>query len=216
MQRQLSTMLLQGVKRWAGMIAVGMIAAVTAAVPVAAPLAAQDASSVAGQKHSSAAGRLDVAVTYNATLSSITSGSSFWMQGGSVELEGRFDRGLGAVADIAGTHAGNINSTGVGLDLITATFGPRYTWSRHRYDVYGQGLVGEAWGMNSIFPNQSGANTVANSMAVEAGGGLNVALSPHLALRAFQANWLRTQLPNSTNNVESNLRLGAGFAFRFR
>ncbi|MGC1360570.1 MAG: hypothetical protein WA419_18540 [Silvibacterium sp.] len=160
MQSQLSTMLLQGAKTWAGMIAVGMIVAVMAAAPAAAPLAAQDASSLAGQKHSSAAGHLDVAVTYNATLSNITSDSSVWMQGGSVEVEGFFYRGLGAVADIAGMHAANINSTGVALDLITATFGPRYTWSRHRYDFYGQGLVGQAWGTNSIFPNPAGANNV--------------------------------------------------------
>ena len=216
MQRQLSKMLLQGAKTWPGMITVGMIAAVIAAAPAAAPLAAQDTSSLAGQKHSSAVGHLDVAVTYNSTLSNITSGSSFWMRGGSVEVEGRFYRGLGAVADIAGMHAANINATGVGLDLIMATFGPRYTWSRHRYEFYGQGLVGEVWGMNGIFPNPAGANTVADSMAVEAGSGLNVTLSPHLALRAFQANWLRTQLPNNASNVQNNLRLGAGFVFRFR
>ena len=170
----------------------------------------------AGRQHSSAASGLDVAITYNATLSNMISGSSFWMQGGSVEVEGRFYRGLGAVADIAGMHTANINSSGVGLDLVTATFGPRYTWSRHRYEFYGQGLVGEAWGMNSVFPNPAGANTVADSLAVEAGGGFEIALSPHLALRAFQADWLRTQLPNSTSNMQNNVRVGAGVTFRFR
>ncbi|MGA8531063.1 MAG: hypothetical protein WB622_15205 [Acidobacteriaceae bacterium] len=41
-------------------------------------------------------------------------------------------------------------------------------------------------------------------------------LSPQLAVRALQASWLRTQLPNSTSNLQNNLRLGAGFVFRFR
>jgi hypothetical protein len=98
-------MLLQGGKTWAGMIAVGMVAAVIAAAPVSAPLAAQDASSLAGRNHSFAVGHLDVAVTCNSTLSNIASSSSFWMQGGSVEVEGRFYRSLGAVADIAGSNS---------------------------------------------------------------------------------------------------------------
>jgi hypothetical protein len=211
MSRQANMTLLQGAKAWAG-----VIAAVLVAAPLAAPLTAQDTSYLPKQNHSSMAGDLKVAVTYNGARSNITSGSSFWMQGGSVEVDGRFVRCLAAVAEISGMHGVKINSAGAGLDLITATFGPRCTWSRHSFTFYGQGLVGEAWGTNSVFPNSAGANTVANSLAVEAGGGLNVALSPHLALRAFQANWLRTQLPNSTSNVQNNLRLGAGVVFRFR
>lgn len=209
-------MFLQGAKTSAGIIAVGMIAAIMAAAPMAAPLAAQDASS-AGQARSSAAGRLDVAVTYNAALSDASSGSSFWLQGGSAEVEGRFYRGLGAVAEISGMHTANINSSGVALDLVTAAFGPRYTWIvKSRYDVFGQGMVGEAWGMNSVFPNTSGANTMANSLAVKAGGGLNIELAQHFALRAFEADYLRTQLPNGNANVQNNLLLGAGIVLRFR
>jgi hypothetical protein len=47
------------------------------------------------------------------------------------------------------------------------------------------------------------------------GGGMNIALSPRIALRAVQANWLRTQLPNATTNVQNNLDLGAGVVVRF-
>jgi hypothetical protein len=45
---------------------------------------------------------------------------------------------------------------------------------------------------------------------------MNIALSPQPALRAFQANWLRTQLPNATTNVQNTLDLGAGVVFCFR
>ena len=48
------------------------------------------------------------------------------------------------------------------------------------------------------------------------GSGLDVNLSPHIALRAIQANWLRTQMPNSTNNLQNSLQLGSGLVFRFR
>ena len=39
---------------------------------------------------------------------------------------------------------------------------------------------------------------------------------PLNALRAFEADWLRTQMPNATTNVQNNLRLGAGLIYRFK
>lgn len=176
------------------------------------------AAQTAGNAPASHKSGLEVAFTYDGTLSQQVTNSHFWLQGGSAQIHGRFYGGWGAVADIAGAHTANFNSSGVGLDLVTATFGPRYTWSpaQARYSLYAQGLVGEAFGLNSFFPSPAGAMTSADSLAVKAGGGLNVRLAPHLALRAFEADYLRTQLPNATNNVQNNLRLGAGVVLRFR
>jgi hypothetical protein len=163
-------------------------------------------------------GMLEVSLTYGAMLSNVITSDRFWMQGGSVELEGLLYHGLGAVADIGGMHTGNVNSSGVGLDMVTETFGLRYTWApvKKKYEFFGQGLGGEANGFHGLFPTSAGATDSSNSMAVEAGGGMNVALSPHVALRAFEVNWLRTQLPNATTNVENNVRVGAGVVLRFR
>ena len=176
------------------------------------------ALSSAAPPRSSAVPSLDVAITYNGTLAGLITSSRFWMQGAGAQIEGRFYGGWGAVADIAGMHTANMNSTGVSLDIVTATFGPRYTWApRHaRYELFGQGLAGVANGFNSVFPNVLGAHTTANSLAVKAGGGMNLNLKPHLALRLFAADYLRTQLPNSTNNAQNNLQLGAGLVLRFR
>jgi hypothetical protein len=160
-----------------------------------------------------------VAVVYNPLIANVVSGNSFWMQGGSVQVHGQFWRGLGVVADFAGLHSASTNgSSSVGLDMVTATFGPRYTWSpaNRRYAVFGQALIGEANGMNSVFPNPAGANDSANSLALYVGGGVNLRLKDHLAMRAFEADWLRTQLPNATTNVQNNLRVGAGLIYRFK
>lgn len=161
---------------------------------------------------------LEIAFTYAATTSAPINGSRFWMQGGAAQIHGQFYGGWGVVADVAGAHIANINSTGVGLDLVTATFGPRYRWqpAHARYSIYGQGLVGIANGFNSVFPNPAGANTAAESMAVKAGGGMNINVDRHFALRLFEADYLRTQLPNSTNNVQNNFQLGAGVVLRLR
>jgi peptidoglycan-associated lipoprotein len=163
-------------------------------------------------------GTLEAAFTYNAAYSHVINGKSFWMQGGSAQLHGQFYRGLGVVADVTGMHASNINSTGVGLDLVAATFGPRYTWSHPhaKYALYAQALAGLGIGFNSVFPAPSGANTTGYNLALKMGGGMNVVLSPHLGLRAFEADWLRTALPNSATNVQNNVSLGAGIFFRFK
>jgi hypothetical protein len=194
------------------------MAAVPAVALMAAPLTAQSANAANALAQAAPKYNLDVSFSYNATLADAITSSSFWMQGGSAEVHGRFYRGLGAVADVTGMHTAGIGSSSVGLDLVTATFGPRYTWSpaHRRYALFGQALVGKAFGFNSVFPAASGATASQNSLAVNLGGGMNVVLTPHLALRAFEADWLRTQLPNSTTNAQNNLRLGAGIVFRFR
>jgi hypothetical protein len=81
---------------------------------------------------------------------------------------------------------------------------------------FAQALVGDAAGFNSVFPYPTGATTTARSLAFKTDGGVNVALTPHVALRALEADWTRTQLPNSTTNAEDNFNLGAGLVFRFR
>lgn len=180
---------------------------------VAATMATVSSAQPASAPHKPA---LELAFTYTATSSNQIGGAHFWMQGGAAQIYGRFYGGWGVVADVADAHIANINSTGVGLDMVTATFGPRYTWSHARFSVYGQGLAGEAIGFNSVFPNSTGAMNTANSLAVKAGGGVDMNLSPHFALRLVEADYLRTQLPNSAYNAQNNLTLGAGVVLRFR
>jgi hypothetical protein len=160
--------------------------------------------------------RLEATFTYNPVLANVTIGDEFGMQGGSVQVQAKLWRRFCAVADVAGLHTSNVNGSGVGLDLVTATFGPRYILSRHRMVFFGQVLVGEAFGVNGIFPTSSGTNSTANSIALQIGGGINLPFTRHFAIRVLDANWLRTQLPNATTNVQNNLRLGAGMVYRFK
>ena len=212
MRRKLSSMLLQGV-----ITAAKTTMVIIASAVLAVPLSAQSATAL-NTASTEPRYPIDVAFTWDATLSNNVTSSRFWMQGAGAQIHGQFYRGFGAVADIAGTHTANINSTSVGLDMVTATFGPRYTWSHadRKFQFFAQGLVGVANGFNSIFPAPNAANTVQTSLAVKAGGGINIALAPHIALRAIEANWLRTQFSNSTTNVQNNLTLGAGIVFKFR
>jgi len=162
-------------------------------------------------------GRLDLAVTYIAQRSlKANTGQNFWMQGGSVELGADVWHGWGIAADVTGTHAGSIGTSGVPLALVTASFGPRYRWhAGHRLSIYGEGLVGEANGFRSLFPTPSGSQAGANSFASQVGGAVDIRLSDRFAVRVLDAAWSRTQLPNATDNLQNSLRLGAGLLLRF-
>lgn len=161
--------------------------------------------------------QLELAITFSATRSDVVGGSIFWMQGGGIQTHALLCRGLGIVADLSGLHQANIQSSGVGVDMVTATFGPRYTWqlAHTRYSFYGQTLAGIANAFNSEFPASSGVSSDSRGLALKFGGGLNVHLSPRIGLRAVEADWLRTQFPNSTTGTQGSLQLSAGFVFRF-
>jgi hypothetical protein len=161
--------------------------------------------------------KLDLAVLYVAQRSlQAGSGPSFWMQGGSIELGAQVFKGWGIAADVTGSHSGAIGTSTIPISLVSVTFGPRYRWhADKKVAIYGQGLIGEANGFRSLFPTATGTQADANSFASQVGGGLDYRMSAHLAARVVEATWLRTQLPNSTNNIQNNLTLGAGLSLRF-
>ncbi|MGH9600051.1 MAG: hypothetical protein ACRD27_09305 [Terracidiphilus sp.] len=173
------------------------------------------AATAGAQSNKPAPQPIGLAFTWNAVHAPATFGGDFWMQGADFQLHVPLWRGLGEVTDVGGMHTANINSSGVGLDVVTITFGPRYTWSRGKVSLYGQGLAGLAFGFNSAFPAPAASNASANGLAVLAGGGLDVAVRRHFAVRLLEADWLRTQLPNGVTNVENDLRIGAGVTLHF-
>jgi hypothetical protein len=165
---------------------------------------------------------VDLAVTYTVQHSNLVSNPTFWQQGGGVELSTQTYRGFGIAANITGTNIGDAANSGTGLTMVTATFGPRYTWykpvggaRKKSLAIFGQGLIGEAHGSNSYFPTPGASLTDYNSFALQVGGGVDIGLSRHFAVRAIQADWLRTQFPNSTTNVQNSFRLAAGIVLRF-
>ena len=160
---------------------------------------------------------VSLALTYDTQGSNLTNTNRFWLQGGGAELNASVFRGLGATASVLGLHSAN-SSGGVPVNLIAFTFGPSYTYThhyaKHTLQVFGHGLVGEADGFNGIYPEPGAPISSSNSLAVVAGGGVDLGLSRHLAVRLVQADYVRSQLPNSLSNVQNSLRLGIGIVLR--
>ena len=161
--------------------------------------------------------RLDLAATYTAERSlKANTSQNFWLQGGSIQLGADVYRGWGIAADVTGTHAGSIGASGIPLSLVTETFGPRYRWHADRkWSAYGEGLIGDANAFHTVIPSSSGAQVSGNSMAIQVGGGVDYSVSHRVSVRLLDAAWLRTQFSNATDNVQNNVRLGAGIVVRF-
>jgi hypothetical protein len=133
-----------------------------------------------------------------------------------------FWKGLGIAASLTGDHASNI-TPGVDANKITYLAGPRYTWTawqgdvtaadNRRLQVFGQALFGGTHSFNSYYPALPAATSSANSLAIQAGGGLNLYLTRNLGLRLLEADYVRTALPNTASNLQNDMRLSVGLTY---
>ena len=160
--------------------------------------------------------RLNLAFTYQSVYAGRTeTAGSFFTQGAAAELDARLHRRFRLVLSVTGEHAGPSTTAGVPLSFISSVIGPRYTFAPFKHtSPFLEAMAGGVSAFSSRFPTSSGlssnAPTTAGSFAFLAGGGLDVRLRHRIALRAFQADWLFTQLPNASSNRQNNLRIGVG------
>jgi peptidoglycan-associated lipoprotein len=187
---------------------------------------AQSASNSAGAPNASLAGSkqsdvapLEVAVAYSYLRSNANPGQCgcFNLNGGNAEAALHLYRGFSAVADFSGENTANVNNGGQGLSLVSFTAGPRFSFLFHRkFAPFAQGLFGAAHGFNSYFPVTAGPTGTATDFAMIAGGGFDIRIARHLAIRPIEADYFLTRLPNGVNGTQNNLRLSAGVVLRIR
>ncbi|MGA8043837.1 MAG: hypothetical protein WCA37_13655, partial [Terracidiphilus sp.] len=105
---------------------------------------------------------------------------------------------------------------------ISFLVGPRYTftaWKGHasaadqrRLQLFGQGLVGDAYGFNTRFSNGS---TSANELAIQTGGGLNFYFTKKFGIRPIEAEFVRTQIGTTGFSTQNDMRLASGVTYHF-
>ena len=165
----------------------------------------------------------DLAVTFAVERAqAVSSQGSFWFKGGGADAAITFKSGMGIAASLTGDHASNI-TPGVDANKITYLAGPRYTWTawqghvtaadNRRLQVFGQALFGGTHSFNSYYPALPAATSSANSLAIQAGGGLNLYFTRNFGLRLLEADYVRTVLPNGAANIQSDMRLSVGLAY---
>jgi outer membrane immunogenic protein len=141
----------------------------------------------------------------------------FWLAGGTGELAVPVWRNFSAVAEIGGQHTDHIPGSNVGLGLMSGMGGLRMRIPNHtKFQPFGQALFGGVHGFDSYFPAQVGKlpTTYDTSFAMAIGGGIDVAVSRHIWIRAFQADYDYSELRNLQGDRQNQYRLSAGIVFR--
>jgi len=113
------------------------------------------------------------------------------------------NRWLGIVGDFGGYHASPL---GVSLNTYTYLFGPRLTLRNpSKINPFAQALFG---GSRITVGSGGGSN---NQFAYSVGGGVDIGLLPHLALRP-QVDYIGLNTPGSHTNCT---RVSAGLVVHF-
>jgi hypothetical protein len=148
-----------------------------------------------------------------------------------------FNRYLGVTADVSGASLTPFSFSLLGASASTYQhitnylFGPTVTAEFGRSAVFAHALFGEAHsslGAGVTLPIIGGISTgltSANAFAMAFGGGIDIGLTRHLAIRAVQVDYLRTQfsatdalttgLSSSLGNRQNSFRYSTGIVFRF-
>lgn len=155
-----------------------------------------------------------------------------WLNGGSTSVAFNINRYLGLVGDFGAYTNSEINFQGgytstVDVDnpnvgALTFLFGPRFSFRNDsRVTPFLQVLAGGVHANQVTLTHCSFSCTLLpsqTSFAMTAGGGLDVAINHHFALRIVQAEYLMTRFANfdtGATSGQNDIRLSAGIVFRF-
>jgi hypothetical protein len=121
------------------------------------------------------------------------------LHGGSVSLAGNANRWLGVVGDYGLYHTQPSGFGGINFHSFMA--GPRFSYrSSSRVTPFAQVLVGGFHGLSTT------------GFAWSVGGGLDVKVSEHIAIRPVQAEYMMLRAEGEILNCG---RVSAGIVFRF-
>jgi hypothetical protein len=88
--------------------------------------------------------------------------------------------------------------------------------SKHENRLFVESLFGGVHARNGVFPTATGVTPSASSFSLQLGGGWDIAITKEFAIRVFEADYVRTTLPNDSTNVQDHLRLAFGVAFHIQ
>jgi outer membrane immunogenic protein len=162
--------------------------------------------------------RIELGVNYTYVRANAPPGDCgcFSLNGGAGWLAVDFTHSLAVVGEVGSVHTGNVLSTGNGFTLTSYLAGVKYERHMHRIlSPFGQILLGGARADGPLTPLKFGVAGPANAFAMVAGGGLDIGLSRHWAVRAAEVDYYLTRFDNADNDHQNNLRVSGGLLVRF-
>jgi opacity protein-like surface antigen len=145
---------------------------------------------------------------------------SYNQNGGSGYVEYNINRVVGVVADLGAYHNSSVVRSSPADTTFSYLFGPRFNWRMSRVTPYLQILVGGARLTSSFDPGSATAALLKdrNVFATAIGGGVDVRLTNHIAVKPVQVEYFMTQLPSVATNLnyaQNNLRYSAGVVWQW-
>jgi hypothetical protein len=134
---------------------------------------------------------------------------------------------LGVAANLTGDRASNI-APGVDVSKVSFMAGPRYTYNASRWSdryldvkrgtsIFGEWLFGGVHALDGVYPTAAGGfKNSASAFAMQVGGGVDVALASGFSMRAFELDYVRSDLPNNGTDTQNHLRLAFGVSYRLQ
>lgn len=153
-----------------------------------------------------------------------------YLNGGSTSVAFNLNRYFGIVGDFGGFNDTRVLLTGAGPSVDAQTQGTAFTYlagprlSSRKYDrvtPFVQVLAGGIHASEISVSGCPGTCTLlpsANAFALTAGGGLDVRIHHHIALRLIQAEYLMTRfddLSTGSSASQNDIRISTGLVFRF-
>jgi len=142
----------------------------------------------------------------------------FNMNGGSVAVaQPLSDPRYAVVFDATVEHAAKISAGDYDLTLAVYSLGFRYRPLPYSpWSPFGQVLLGASHASGSLVEGDTpAAHDASLVFASTLGGGVDYRLDDRWSLRVFEADYLRDQYRNRTNDHQDNLRISVGATFRF-
>jgi len=219
-----------------GAVAKAMPAARTAASLPATAVPQSSAGASSGADSNTPKVELFLGYSYVRAMPQSLKNRIAWLHGGNGSLAYNVNSYLGLVADFGGYRSTEIRRTGAGTappvvvdadgNVFTYLFGPRLSFRKHdRVTPFAHALFGVAHASKVSIPGCTGFPGCTplpseNVFAMALGGGFDVKVHRHVALRIIQAEYLMTRFRDPSpgagqRGTRNNLRLSAGIVFRF-
>lgn len=143
----------------------------------------------------------------------------FNLNGWNASVTGNITSYFGIEGDFSG-HYGKPKTNGFiipGVDINAHSFmaGPKLSYRNDYVTPFAHFLIG----LNRAGTNDSGIAVSDIALATVIGGGLDINVSEHIAIRPFQADYLMTRFevygPDGISDRQNNFRFSAGIVFKF-
>jgi hypothetical protein len=134
--------------------------------------------------------------------------TGFNFNGWNASITGNVNKYLGVAADFSGAYK---SESGASLKVHSYTFGPVLSLNHEgTFNPFVHALFG---GANANFSANGVGSASTNGFAMMVGGGADAKISPRLAVRLVQADWVYYRFEGVGEN--KNVRVSTGLVFRF-